>query len=295
MMTLVAALLFGMAPQDEARLKEAWPKLTEVWKAVDAYKPSPEAGALDDEFLKVAAKLNEAFEAAGLFAPEGEYLPRAMKAFVKIKAHAILPAGQGLFAAQVFVRRMRLGAGGALEAVESSDPLAALLASLKKLQALKQEGLDDEENVQDELATARKSLKALGITADDTPPGLRRRVLHLVKALALGEAYPEAPKATEEQAKRYRAWIAELGHESIETREKATKELLRAGETALPFVREALKGSDAEVTTRARQLLGVGHAPWAKVKQQDLEATFEIDLPVAAPPAPVPPKDDKPK
>jgi len=271
----------------------------EAWKAVDAYKAPAESTGLDDEFLKVAAKLNGAFEASGLFAADGEYLPRAIKAFVKIKARAILPSGQGLFPAQVFLRRMRLGAGGALEAVADADPLATLMASLKKLQSLKQEGLDDEENVQDELATARKSLKALGITADDTPPGLRRRALHLVKALALGEAYPEAPKATEEQAKQYRAWIAELGHESIETREKATKDLMRAGETTMPFLREALKGSDAEVTTRARQLLGVGHAPWDKVKPPDAEGAFQIDVPIAVPARPVPapeaPKDDKPK
>jgi len=299
MMTLAAALLLAMVPQDEARLKEAWPKLVDAWKAVDAYKPSPEAGALDDEFIKVAAKLNGAFEAAGLFATEGEYLPRAVKAIIKIKGRSLVPGVQGKYAGQILIRRMRVGAGGAFEATVEDDPLSALVASLKKLQALKQEGLDDEENVQDELVTARKSLKALGITADETPPGLRRRALHLVKAIAFGEAYPDPPKATEEQAKEYRAWITELGNESIETREKATKELLRAGETTLPFVRDALKSPDAEIATRARQLLGVGHAPWTKVKPPDGDMTWTIDLPVAVPaapaPAPAPQKEEKPK
>jgi hypothetical protein len=300
MMTLVA-LLVAFAPQDEAKLKESWPKLVEAWKAVEAYKPAPENGPLDDEYLKVAAKLHGAFESAGLFAADGEYLPQAVKAFVKFRARALAPAApQNALNRGMVIRRIRV-AGAAPGVVESEpqadgNPMATLLNSLKKLQSLKQGGLDDEENVQDELATARKSLKALGIAADDTPPALRRRVLHLVKAIALGEDYPAPAVATEDQAKQFRAWISDLGHESIENRETAAKALLGAGEASLPFLREAQKSGDAEIASRARKLLGVGHAPWAKLKPQEADGMQWIEIPAfpAVPGAP-PAKEEKPK
>jgi hypothetical protein len=299
MMTLVA-LLVAVVPQDEAKLKEAWPKLVEAWKAVEAYKPAPENGPLDDEYLKVAAKLHGAFESAGLFAADGEYLPQAVKAFVKFRARALAPASpQSALNRGMVIRRIRVAgaAPGVFESEPQADgnPMATLLNSLKKLQSLKQGGLDDEENVQDELATARKSLKALGIAADDTPPALRRRVLHLVKAIALGEDYPAPAVATEDQAKQFRAWISDLGHESIENRETAAKALLGAGEASLPFLREAQKSGDAEIASRARKLLGVGHAPWAKAKPQEADGMQWIEVP-AFPMAPAaPPKEDKPK
>ena len=67
MVTLAAAVLVALVPQDEGRLKESWPKLVEAWKAVEAYKAPAEPGLLDDELLKVAAKLHAAFDSAGLF------------------------------------------------------------------------------------------------------------------------------------------------------------------------------------------------------------------------------------
>jgi hypothetical protein len=302
MTTFAVALLLAFVPQDEARLKESWPKLVDAWKAVDAYKPSAEAGPIDDEFLKVAAKLHASFDAAGLYAADGEYLPQAMKAFLKARARSLMPAVSNPWGNRMVFRRVRVAGGGGgafLEAgTPEGDPLNALLASLKKLQDLKAGGLDDEENVQDELSTARKSLKALGITADDTPAGLRKRALHLVKALALGEEYPAPAVATEEQAKQIRAWIGELGHESIETRENAMRELMKAGDAALPFARDMVKSTDAEVASRARTLLGYGHAPWTKLAAQDgaLQMDFGLVVPAApaAPPAPAP-KEEKPK
>ena len=303
MTALAVAILVALVPQDEAKLKESWPKVVEAWKAVETYKPAPDAGPLDDEYLKATAKLHAAFEAAGLFATDGEYLPQAVKAFIKYRSRALWPAGDSTpWHRGALIRRIRVGVGGpGVQEAEAgdADPLGALLNSLKKLQTLKQGGLDDEENVQDELVTARRSLKSLGITADDTPPALRRRVLHLVKALALGEAFPESAVATEDQAKQIRAWIADLGHESIETREKATKDLLRAGEESLPLLREALKSGDAEIASRARQLLGVGHAPWkaAMAARNALGRDFlDVFVAPAVVPAPaVEPKEEKPK
>jgi hypothetical protein len=304
MVFLAAAVFALVVPQDEAKLKEAWPKLAEAWKAVEEYKPAPEAGTLDDAFLAVAAKLHGAFEAAGLFTTDGEYLPQALKALVKTRARTVMPSSPSPWGNRAIVFRRRVVAGGApgWEAgTADADPLATLLASIKKLESLKKESLDDEENVQDELATARKAMKALGITADDTPPALRRRALHLVKALALGEGYPAPAVATDEQAKQVRAWISDLGNEAIDTREGAMKELLRAGEAALPFVREALKGGDAEVASRAKKILGYGHAPWTQVKAQDPAGLmFDAALAVPAapvapppPPAPAPAKEEK--
>jgi hypothetical protein len=172
--------------------------------------------------------------------------------------------------------------------------MTTLLASLKKLQSLKKEKLDDEDNLADELATARKALKSLGITADDTPPALRRRALTLVKALALGEAYPEPAAATPDQVKQYREWISLLGHDAIDAREKATEDLRRAGESALPLLREAMKNADAEVGARVKKLLGVGHKPWKALAGAPGGAPEVIFEDVEVVPLPAdPPKEEK--
>jgi len=288
MVTLAAALLFAL--QDESRLKEAWPNLADAWKAVDAYKAQPARGEFDDEYIKLVGKLHDAFDKGGLYDAAGEYAPLAVKAFVKIKMRGLAQTNHFWGDARARVAVFRAGqraefAGG--------DPMAAFLESIKKLRELKKSGLDDEDNVQDELATARKALKSLGITSDATLAPLRRRALSLVRALALDEGYPEPPKATEEQAKQIRGWISELGHESIEARDKATQELIRGGEPVLPFMREALKSPDAEVVARARNLLGIGHAPWAEAKVQNEDANLIFDIPMAFPAAPAPPKDPK--
>ena len=299
---LAAALIVALVPQDEARLKESWPKLVEAWKAADEYKPTPEGVLLDDEALKVAGKIHQAFEAAGLFAAEGEYLPQAIKAFIKQRARALAPASADPWGRVMAIRgRLRvMAAGGGVEPqapTVETDPMGAFLNSLKKLKELKVGGLDDEDNVQDELVTARKALKGLGVTSDDTPPALRRRAFALARALATGDAYPEPAVATDDQVKQYRAWIAELGNDSIEAREKAMKELLRAGETVFPAAREALKQSDAEIAARCKQLLGYGHAPWkalaAQGRQFDGGVQVILEAPAVAPAAP--PKEDKPK
>jgi hypothetical protein len=250
MIALAAAMLLAL-PQDESKLREAWPKLAEAWKAIETFQTSSAAES-GDEFLKAAGKLHGAFEAAGLYATEGEYVPLALKAFIKSRARGWFSGG-----AYSSTRRYQLSFDGM-----SGDPMKAFLDSLSRLQALEKNRLDDEDNVQDELATARKALKALGVTADATPGPLRRRILALARALALGEAYPEPAKATDEQAKAIRDLISGMSRESIEEREKAARELSRIGEAAFPFLRETLKSPDAEVAARSRQMLGIGHAPW---------------------------------
>src|SRR5688572_23403445 len=83
MIALAAALL--LAPlQDESKLREAWPKLVDAWKAVEAYQAAPSAEG-GDEFLRTAGRIHEAFEAAGLYGSEGEYVPQALKTFVKAR------------------------------------------------------------------------------------------------------------------------------------------------------------------------------------------------------------------
>ncbi|HEY3225616.1 MAG TPA: hypothetical protein VGK61_01315 [Planctomycetota bacterium] len=291
MMTLAAALLFGMVPQDEARLRDAWPKLAETWKSIESYKPSSGTGELDDEFLKVAGKLHEAFEAGGLYGSEGEYVPAALKNFIKARTRGLVAGGSPHAmnrAAGLADFQFGYGAGGA-----SLAPMRAFLDAVARLSSLEKSGLADEDNVMDELVTARKALKGLAITSDATPGPLRRRVFSLLRALALGEPYPEPAKATEEQAKQFRAWISELGHEEIETREKAMKELLRAGEASLQFLREALKGGDAEIVSRARKLLGFGHAPWAEAKAQFADRDIKVLLEALAPAAPATRKGER--
>jgi HEAT repeat protein len=51
------------------------------------------------------------------------------------------------------------------------------------------------------------------------------------------------------------ALIRKLGAEEFEEREEATRELLRVGPPDIEALREALDSPDAEVVTRARQIL----------------------------------------
>ncbi len=52
-----------------------------------------------------------------------------------------------------------------------------------------------------------------------------------------------------------RQWIEELGSDSIEVREKATRKLLETGATAKPYLEAAAATSDPEVSARARCVL----------------------------------------
>lgn len=266
MNALLVALIVALVPQDESRLKEAWPKLVDAWKAVEACKPAG-AGSFDDEFLKVAGKIHQAFEAGGLYGSEGEYVPLALKTFVKARAFGI-SAGGNAYASRTALAHVEFNRAYGNSSGGSAASMNTLLEALTKLRNLEKSGFADEELVMDELVTVRKSLKGMAITSDATPGPLRRRTLALVRALALGEPYPEPATATEEQAKQYRQWVSELGHEEIEKRDTAMKELLRASDACLPMVREALKSADAEVVARARKILGFGHAPWTEGRTQ---------------------------
>jgi hypothetical protein len=70
-------------------------------------------------------------------------------------------------------------------------------------------------------------------------------------ANVLAEDAP-APKPDEAQIKR---WVSDLGADDFETREKAQKALIATGAPALGPVTEAIKGGDAEVMERGKQIL----------------------------------------
>lgn len=55
--------------------------------------------------------------------------------------------------------------------------------------------------------------------------------------------------------KQVRAWIKELASENIETRERATKNLLAQGEPVLPLLRPHADAGDAEVRARIAQIV----------------------------------------
>ena len=59
-------------------------------------------------FLALAARLHGAFESAGLLQAEGEYLPQALKAFMKARARTVLPGVGHPFAQRAFIASTRL-------------------------------------------------------------------------------------------------------------------------------------------------------------------------------------------
>jgi RNA polymerase sigma factor (sigma-70 family) len=64
-----------------------------------------------------------------------------------------------------------------------------------------------------------------------------------------------APKPDEETAAKIKSLIQQLGDDSFTVRESATKELIKIGRPAVPFLRAALKNKDIEISQRCRKIL----------------------------------------
>src|SRR5262245_3866513 len=132
MLTVIAALslCFQSAPApDDNRVRDAWPKLVEAWKALGDHKPGD--NALDDDSLKVMSKVHDAFQAAGFFEPSTEYAPSALKQLFKLR---------GGRPSQTFATSWVV-AGGLGEAVPAQRGARGshdeLLAAIRKLGDLK--------------------------------------------------------------------------------------------------------------------------------------------------------------
>src|SRR5579864_6008552 len=82
-------------------------------------------------------------------------------------------------------------------------------------------------------------------------PSSPLRTAALVAVLLLPAPSPAQPAPTKEQIAQ---WVKDLGDNSFEVRERATKRLWEAGEAAETAVAEAAKSDDAEVARRAGEL-----------------------------------------
>lgn len=264
MVALVAVLVLGQAADDEQRLRESWPKLVEAWKAMEAWNGGKSAD-LSEGFVRTLGTVHAAFEAAGFYAEEPGYEVAALKRFFlsryKVTVEKVVrpPTPKGEGEDMIVDGTLWLGDCNPQPPSYGFD---TLFASLEKLRELREKGRDDEDNVAEETAIVRKSLKAFRLMSDETPSWLRRRFIALVHAMVLHEPFPEPAKATPARAGEIRDRIAELSHPDIEVREKATQALLKDGEIARPLLRESLQNSDPEVVSRVKSILGVGHAPW---------------------------------
>ncbi len=74
----------------------------------------------------------------------------------------------------------------------------------------------------------------------------------LLGAAVLAQQPPAPTRPTKAQVAR---WVAQLGDNDFNVREEASRLLWQAGEPAEPALQEALKGTDAEVSRRAREIL----------------------------------------
>lgn len=68
-------------------------------------------------------------------------------------------------------------------------------------------------------------------------------------------AFLENRKADVVDAERVKKLIRQLGDDDFDVREQATEELFRVGHSAVPFLKEAQKGGDAEIVRRAEECL----------------------------------------
>lgn len=69
------------------------------------------------------------------------------------------------------------------------------------------------------------------------------------------EPKPTKPPVDEKLKEKVKDLVAQLGHDDFAVREEATKKLTEIGRSAVPAVRVAARGSDAEVRMRARRIL----------------------------------------
>jgi len=272
----------------DARLRKAWPKLLEAWKATTDFKatlkrpdgkpvkpveklPSGGLDPLPDDALRVSAQVQQAMDAAGLgsdeFWPELAALKQAMKSrltsFLRVTSVSSFatPTSQEEYqklqedyrrAVQEWSQRQSgvPPQPGRMTPVDELEEGAADLARHKSPESV--------DLAQDALSRVRKSLRDLRIMDDDTPPWLRIRLTALVRALALGEELPAPPQATPEQRKHVREVIGDAIEGDLVRRDEAVRDLMRLGEIAVPEVRRILADTqDAEARGRLRKVLGI--------------------------------------
>lgn len=106
-------------------------------------------------------------------------------------------------------------------------------------------------------------------------------LLGLVALLGRPGAADEAPPAAE-----IAAWVDALGAVQYSQREAATRSLIAAGPAALGPLREAIRGGDLEVSSRAieiaRSMLGGEDAPATAAAEAFLQELVESDDPTVA-------------
>jgi tetratricopeptide (TPR) repeat protein len=82
-----------------------------------------------------------------------------------------------------------------------------------------------------------------------------RVFITIVTLFFSGFGFSGSSAFAQEEQDEIEAWIADLASESFKVREKASQQLWRMGEKALPRLQEALSSDDPEVTMRAAEAL----------------------------------------
>jgi hypothetical protein len=253
MLTIAIALSITLQePTTTDRIADNFTKLQEAWKALTECRTTKPKG-LTDDVLRALGKLSNAIEAAGGFGADAGYELVALKRLCVTRANELFARAES-----GRVRMVVVGGGLVQREEGSSDAMSRFEKAIAKLADLKAKGHDDDDNVQEALVEARKSLKELGLIADEQPQWQRRRTLAVVRALIAGEAFPARAQATPDQEKRIQELILQLGDADMEKRDAAAGELDKIGEPIVPFLKKAMQDADPEVKERAKKLLGVG-------------------------------------
>jgi DNA-binding transcriptional ArsR family regulator len=90
--------------------------------------------------------------------------------------------------------------------------------------------------------------------------------------------WEKAPELSAEDAAAIDALVKQLGSDSFETREKATKALTAKGEIARGKLREATKSSDAETGERANRILEAITPAYLKGQQTSTDPSTGVQL-----------------
>jgi hypothetical protein len=102
----------------------------------------------------------------------------------------------------------------------------------------------------------RVALEVSGLISPDAGEWKKRRLTDLVVALGSGLPYPAVATLTDELKAEIESLIAQLGNDDYDTREEATQRLIEIGPAAFPFLKTVAESEDADISARARQILG---------------------------------------
>jgi hypothetical protein len=200
---------------------------------------------MTDEKLDYLGDMRDAFKGAGVLGedpdnPELKFLKDlTMK---RMESAAGLGGNSNMLQARIVVG----GAGG------NNQQFAPQIPGMFTLEPFLEQDLADP----DVRRKIEEELVKMGHLKRNAPTWKKHRYVQLIVNLATGEGFPEMVQKTEELEVEIQELIGKLGSDDYDTREEATRRLMEIGPPCFDAVKKLVTSEDAEVSARARMILG---------------------------------------